>query len=213
MHSEPVHGSERFRLICSNRAGWQGQWHLVGERDTCEQFMAAAAFWPRGDRAGVRIIPLSQGKYALVDEADYAELARYRWCVSWNVSGKQGHRKTFYAARSEKGRTIRMHRQIMGAARGEVVDHINHNGLDNRRSNLRVCSQAENMRNRRGWGGRTSRYKGVSYLRRSDTWQAVIVCEGRRYNLGQFDSETDAAGAYNAKARELFGEFACLNVI
>lgn len=216
MHSKPLHGSGHIALMCSNQPGRQGQWYLIGERDTCAQFTPATPSSPRGGAAGARMIPLSQGKYALVDQSDYAALARHRWCAtksaSWyNKTGKSDNRKTFYAVRTENGRGIRMHRRIMGAKPGQVVDHINHNGLDNRRCNLRLCSQAKNALNRRGQRGRSSRYKGVSYHRHSAKWQAGITYEGKYHFLGQFDSETAAARAYNKKARRLCGEFACLN--
>jgi len=209
MHSEPVHGSEQFRLMCANRSGYRGHWYLVGADDACVRFRQAVdvPVLP----AGARAIPLTQGKYALVDEADYADLIRHSWCVSKNTSGYNGHRKTFYAVRSEKGRATLMHRQVMAAKQGQLVDHINHNGLDNRRSNLRLCSKAENSRNQRGHRGGSSRYKGVSCDRRSAKWQAGISYEGKYHFLGQFDSEIAAARAYNEKARELFGEFAYLN--
>jgi hypothetical protein len=106
-----------------------------------------------------------------------------------------------------------MHREIMGAAEGQVVDHINHDGLDNRRCNLRVCSHAENVRNQRGQRGRSSGYKGVSRDRRLGKWRAQIWHNGKHTYLGLFESEAAAARAYNAKARDLFGAFAYLNEV
>jgi hypothetical protein len=212
MHSEPVHGSEQFRLICSNRSGYRGQWYLVGTDDVCARFKQAidAAVLP----PGARMIPLTQGRFALVDEADYADLIRHSWCVSRMGYKKSANQKTLYAVRMTNQRqTIRMHRQIMAAGPGQIVDHINHNGLDNRRCNLRICTQAKNIWNQRGQRGRTSRYKGVFIHRQSAKWRAAICHKGKRYYLGYFDSETAAARAYNAKARELFGEFAYLNDI
>jgi hypothetical protein len=209
MHSEPVHGSAQIRLMCAKRSGYRGLWYAVSESDSCKGFRQAVnvPVLPPGARA----IPLTQGKYALVDEADYADLIRHSWSANRNRSGYNGHHDTFYAVRSKPGQTIRMHRQIMDAGPDQVVDHINHNGLDNRRSNLRLCSIAENARNTQGWRSRSSRYKGVSYRRRSDKWRAAITYKQKQFSLGEFDSETDAARAYNAKARELFGEFAYLN--
>ena len=210
MHSRPVHGSDQFRLMCENRSGYRGFWYLVGADDVCARFRQAVNVPVLPD--GTRAIPLTQGKFALVDEADYADLIRHSWSANRNRSGYNGHHDTFYAVRSKPGQTIRMHRQVMDAGPDQVVDHINHNGLDNRRCNLRLCSIAENARNTQGWRKRSSsRYKGVSYRRRSNKWRAAITYKRKQLSLGQFDSETDAARAYNEKARELFGEFAYLN--
>ena len=172
---------------------------------------------------GVRTIPLSQGKFALIDAADYAQVSQYSWYARPNYIRMHTSNKssgfarddkldiTWYAMRREGNRTIRMHRQITNAKRGQVVDHINHNGLDNRQCNLRVCSHAENMRNSRSRSGRTSRYKGVSRDTQSGKWRAQIWQSKKTHYLGLFDSEIAAALAYNVKARELFGEFAYLN--
>ncbi|MDH4202121.1 MAG: AP2 domain-containing protein [Phycisphaerae bacterium] len=184
----------------------------------------------RDDMDGGRVVPLSQGRFALVDAGDYAAVMAYSWyaassykplcanplpasCFASSYAGQEatedrtGEQETFYAVRKERGRTIRMHREIMGAGPEQVVDHINHDGLDNRRCNLRVCRHAENVRNQRGQRGRSSRYKGVSRDRRGK-WRAQIWYNGQHFYLGLFESEAAAAEAYNAKARELFGEFA-----
>jgi len=110
-----------------------------------------------------------------------------------------------------KRKTIMMHRFILNAPRHLVVDHINHNGLDNRKSNLRLCTRAENSRNRRSFNNKSSRYKGVSWDKQRKLFLAAIRCNGKYYNLGRFKSETAAAKAYDKKTRELFGEFAYLN--
>lgn len=105
-----------------------------------------------------------------------------------------------------------LHRLIMNAKKGEIVDHINRNTLDNRKENLRICSNMQNTWNAGSRKG-LSKYKGVTYIRRSNKWGASIGCNGKRISLGHFELERDAALAYNAKAVELFGEFACLNVV
>lgn len=146
-------------------------------------------------------IVLSNGTVALVDDADYAELSAYRW-----------HQDGNRASRSNgKNRTLKMHRQIMGEqADGREVDHINGNGLDNRRCNLRLCTHAENTRNgSKHRDGLSSTYKGVT--NRYGKWQAMIRTNNKGQYLGMFTSPEDAARAYDAKARELFGEFARLN--
>jgi HNH endonuclease/AP2 domain len=109
--------------------------------------------------------------------------------------------------------TLSMHRAIMRAPTGAVVDHINGDTLDNRRSNLRVVTQAQNSRNRRKTPGLTSAYKGVYYRAeaKSYPWCAIIQVNGMKVQLGQFMTERDAALAYNAAATRLHGEFARLN--
>ena len=98
----------------------------------------------------------------------------------------------------------------MNAPRGTIVDHINGNGLDNRLENLRLCSNSENSRNmRRGRGA--SNFKGVSWFERDNCWRSYIVMLGRQLHLGYFDSEAEAARAYDIAAAKLFGEFAKLN--
>ncbi len=104
-----------------------------------------------------------------------------------------------------------MHRQIMNAPAGLVVDHIDGNGLNNRKSNLRVCTQGQNSLNSRPRRNCSSRYKGVSFYKRDKIWQAQIFYNFRTINIGRFDDEVEAALAYDRKAEELFGEFAYLN--
>jgi hypothetical protein len=103
-----------------------------------------------------------------------------------------------------------MHRQITGAAAGLVVDHIDNDGLNNRRSNLRICTIKQNSRNSRSPGG-ASRYKGVSRDKRHKKWRVKIICNGKRISVGYFANEIKAALAYDEHAKELFGEYAYLN--
>jgi hypothetical protein len=149
---------------------------------------------------------LTQGRAALVDDADYLLLSRHKW--HYHRSG--------YAARSEyigtgrkdnRFRTVYMHRVIIDAPPGAVVDHINGDRLDNRRVNLRLCTAAENARNMRVEGAIP--YKGVSLDR--GRFRASITHEGRIIKIGRFDDAVAAARAYDDRARELFGEFARLN--
>lgn len=153
-------------------------------------------------------IPLTQGKTALVDELDYDFLMQWKWSTYY-----QPRAHTWYAVRSVRvaGRrtSIQMHRVITDAPDGMEVDHQNHDGLDNQRGNLRVCTRADNQHNQRPCLNNTSGYKGVS--RRRGRWVAGIRCDGRRYNLGHFDTAEEAALAYNEAAARLHGEFAFLN--
>jgi len=155
-------------------------------------------------------IPLTKGLVALVDVEDYDELSQFRWRA-------QVYPRTVYTSRQfwlrdGSRRSEYMHRRIMGLKPGDPrqVDHINGDGRDNRRSNLRVASRAENMRNRHSaWG--SSGYVGVSWHRRARQWQAVINVQGRNRHLGYFRDPAEAARARDLAALQLHGEFARLN--
>ena len=155
------------------------------------------------DDSKVCRIPLTQGYFALVDADDYEELSRYKW----HISDKGGR---LYAYRTEKGKKTAMHRQILNAPSGMYCDHINHNGLDNRKANLRLCTPQQNAYNRRPFAG-TSKYKGVHWDRQRRKWRARIRHNGKLIHIGYFDYEADAVIAYDDYAIELFGEFAYLN--
>jgi len=152
----------------------------------------------------VKEIPLSRGMVALVDDEDYdAVMAVGKWYADRSC-------RTFYARknfqRGGKWTFVKMHTLITG---WDYVDHINGNGLDNRRANLRHATDALNSRNRRIRSDNTSGYKGVHLSR--GKWRAVLTRDGRVVFHGSFDSAEDAAHAYDAAAREHFGEFAFLN--
>lgn len=156
-----------------------------------------------------RKIPLTQGKFAIVDEKDFDWLSQYKWHIN-------NARLTFNAVRSVKknhrNSLVLMHREIMNCPAGSFIDHINHNGLDNRRGNLRFVSIEQNNWNRRKQRGTfTSLYKGVYYHKGRGKWSSKIKCKGKHIFIGWFDDEESAARAYDEKAKELFGEFACLN--
>ncbi len=150
-----------------------------------------------------RLIPLTQGRFAIVDAADYEALSRYKWHLV--APGK------LYAGRKEGGKTVYMHREIMQPPPGMCVDHIDGNSLDNRRRNMRNCTNQQNMQNIRKTARGASRFKGVYYDKRRRTWYARICHNGKNINLGTYPTEIEAARAYDKAAMELFGEFACLN--
>ncbi|MFA5292907.1 MAG: AP2 domain-containing protein [Phycisphaerae bacterium] len=154
-------------------------------------------------------IELTQNQYAIVDFDDFCKLTRFEWYAYDNGN-------TFYAVRPGFYNGfpcfIRMHRVIMNAKRGVVIDHIDHNGLNNCKYNLRPATPAENrLNNRRGFNSPTSKYKGVFYDKRRNKFRAVISIDGKKKHLGYFDNEIDAAKAYDKAARESRGRFAVLN--
>lgn len=151
-------------------------------------------------------IPLTGGLVAIVDAED---AARILGMGAWQAK-RSG--QTYYARKNiwRAGRymTITMHAVILDVP---LVDHVNGNGLDNRRSNLRPANFAENARNRPRRSDNTSGYKGVSWNRRNGKWQAYIGADRRQISLGHHATAEDAARAYDAAARELHGVFARLN--
>ena len=147
-------------------------------------------------------ISLSQGKFATVDDVDYDWLTRTQW--AYDPKG--------YAYRTIKGVIIYMHRAVLNASGPVVVDHINGDRLDNRRENLRIATKAQNNYNQRPQKRpKSSQYKGVSLNKTVNRWQAHIKKGDERRYLGLYDSEQDAARAYNAAARHYFGEYAFVN--
>lgn len=149
-------------------------------------------------------MPISRGLVTLVDAADLPLVDR-RWSA-------KPHGRTVYAFARIDGHTVYLHRLLLGVTDRKVeVDHINHDGLDNRRSNLRVVTHGQNSTNRRAVSGASSRYKGVSWRPGIRKWHAQIALNGQKYHLGFFPDEAEAALAHDAAARELHGEFAFCN--
>ena len=135
-------------------------------------------------------IKLTQGKVALVDDEDFEKESQYKWAA------------------------CRQHRLVLNFyGKNLCVDHINGDPLDNRKVNLRICTQAENRRNSKINKRNISGYKGVSFIKMSGKYQSRICFNYKQYELGTFERAEDAAFAYNKKAKELFGEFARLNII
>jgi len=170
------------------------------------------------------MIPLTQGKFAIVSEADAALVSWRKWCTR-GVVGQ--HQRTLYAQTTVcadelvgvplPGRRtpgprvdVAMHWLLTGHV---LVDHVNHNGLDNRRINLRVATAAQSVANRRLFRNNTSGYKGVYRVRNSRKWKAQISIDGHDKHLGVFDDPVEAARAYNRAAIGEWGEFAWLNPI
>ena len=201
-------------LIYANSAEAPGKLRGLSPSNVCPNFRAkrpttvqtAPPPSPPAD-GSFFYIPLTQGQHAMVDAQDYERVSRCKWCLS--RTGNQ-----LYAQRRCRGKTIRMHQFIMNPPKGMVVDHIDGNGLNNRRDNLRICTPQQNAWNhkRRKEPDASSQYIGVHrYKDRLDKWYVKIQCAGAGTYLGPFDSEIEAARARDRLAIQLFGEYARLN--
>ena len=155
-----------------------------------------------------RQIPTSNGQVVIVDDEDYD------WSMAlapWYATPSGYAINTSGAAVREFGTRL-MHRMLLDAKKGVPIDHINGNGLDNRRENLRFVTPAQNHMNRHiPKRGSTSKYKGVYWGKKHKKWVARIGIDGKTFHLGNLDSEEDAALLYDAAARLLFREFSCPN--
>ncbi|MDI6450987.1 HNH endonuclease [Anaerobaca lacustris] len=223
VHSCPLskwrQGEDKFQgqprlLLCTNHPDHPGELHEVLPIETCRRFAPKRWRSPslhppkRRVRATtneydpeVRRIHLGNGLFATVDAEDYEQLRKYRWYAI-------ARGRNVYATAKIDGRTVYMHRMLMKPREGYVVDHIDGNGLNNRRCNLRVCTPAQNLANKAPCGG-SSQFVGVYRYR--DKWMARAVCRGKHYHLGIFADEVEAAKARDRKAYELHGEYAYLN--
>jgi len=165
-------------------------------------------------------IPLTQGQFAIVDDKDYKSLSKHKWCYNSShgatriitIKEWRKNRKKNY------GSQISMHREIMNPPDNMDIDHINHNRLNNRRKNLRICTRSQNLGNQRPIRGGSSKFKGVTkskfrVKKGKYCWIANICFKGCIRYLGTFENEINAAKAYNKKAKELFGEFANINTL
>jgi hypothetical protein len=160
----------------------------------------------------VREVVLTKGYIALVDDIDYEWITKYRW-KALTTSG------TTYAVRTARSPgsktndiTLLMHREILKPDNDMVVDHIDGNGLNNQRSNIRQCSQSQNLINKKRKNGLSSIYKGIYWNKERNKWQAQIARPGMgNMYIGRYVSEIDAANAYDEMARIFHGEFAQLN--
>jgi hypothetical protein len=153
-------------------------------------------------------IPLTQGKTARVDLADYAGLRCHTWYAVYDGKHWYAYRKTTFP--DGRRRSLSMHREIMGDPSGLLIDHRNDDGLDNRRGNLRIATVSQNKANCARYQTNASGYKGV-YQAQGQKWQAQIRHQGKNYHLGTFSNPESAARAYDDGARRLHGVFARLN--
>lgn len=154
---------------------------------------------------------LGNGKYTLVDDEDFDKLNQYHWFFA-----KEGYVKRISYIKNGKRKSIYMHRLIMNTLKGMIADHKDDNPLNNQKYNLRNCTNQQSVMNRGKQKNNTSGYKGVRELKdqpRIKKWLAYIRFNRKTKCLGLFLTKLEAAKVYNQKAKELFGEFARLNVI
>jgi hypothetical protein len=150
----------------------------------------------------MKTLHLTKGYVTQVDNDTYKWAKQLKWCAS-DSNG-------VYAMHGGSP-TILLHRLIMGAQPGQEVDHIDGDGLNNRKRNLRICTKAQNQRNQRPQKGGTSVYKGVYWHKDGKKWRGQIKLNGKTIYLGSFDNELDAAKVYDLAALKYHGEFANLN--
>ena len=150
-------------------------------------------------------IELNTGEITLVDDEDFERLTKYSW---WAHLRRKG---TSNARAKIKGKDTLMHRFIMNAQKGQIIDHIDRNPLNNQKSNLRFCSNSQNLLNRGTNENNTTGFKGVAWLKRFKKFRAQITINGKKKWLGCFDSAIEAAKAYDEAVLEYHGEFAWLN--
>lgn len=158
----------------------------------------------------MQYIELTQGKRAMVDDEDYDYLKQWKWYAYANGRTYYARRNTLSREHESKRKTVLMHRDILSIPSGMEPDHVNHNGLDKRKANLRVCLHSQNIQGQQPQKNCESHYKGV--FRHYGNWRARIRAGGKKTNLGTYALEIDAARAYDAKAKELFGKYAYLNL-
>jgi hypothetical protein len=158
----------------------------------------------------MKTIVISSGEIALVDDDDYEALSQYKWTLQVNRNNRYAARWKVVGKRTYK---IFMHRSIMNFPEGSEIDHINHNGLDNRKENLRLTHKSGNQQNARIRRDNKSGYKGVRWYKRDKRWQSSIMVDYKAIHLGYFDDPKAAAFAYNQAAIRYFGENAFQNII
>lgn len=148
-------------------------------------------------------------KYALVDDEDFLYLNQFTWSM-----GKMSKTLAYPTKGNwKRGTWARMHNLLIKPPKGFILDHINRNGLDNRRNNLRVCTRSENQRNRKLQSNNKSGFRGVSWCKRGKVWRSYLKYDKKTHYLGSSRNLRVAARLWNDEARKIFGDFAVLNKI
>lgn len=152
-------------------------------------------------------INLTRGETAKVSHEDYLSLSQHKWfCLITNDGLK-------YAVRWDNGKLLYMHRVILGLSSDCAdVDHRDRNGLNNDRSNLRICTKSQNQANRKKFSNNSSGFIGVEWDKDRKKWKVVTNFKGKRIFVGRFENIREAATARDIKVKELFGDFASLNL-
>lgn len=155
-------------------------------------------------------ITLTRGKAATIDESDFDRLMQWRWFA---VLKGNNYWRAVRKGKKDETSLVFMHREIIKAHKGDIVDHINGNALDNRRDNLRIVTAHENCFNRGKMTGSRLKYKGVTYVPETGKYRVNIYPDGEKIELGQFLDEKEAAFTYNVAALRLYGKYARINKI
>lgn len=155
-------------------------------------------------------VPLTKGQIALIDDEDAARVLQFKWEYMLNARSKRGYAKR-KVKRNGKNHSVYLHRFLLNAPPGIQVDHINGNGLDNQKSNLRLATHGQNQFNSRKRVDSQNKYKGIYHDNQRGTYVARLKAKGYDISLGGFKTAIEAARAYDELARAYHGEFARLN--
>lgn len=163
----------------------------------------------------MKLLSLNYGPPSKVDDDVHAWASRWKWSYDRGYASRRKYVQTIYTdgVSKQKYTKLYLHREIMATKSGEQVDHINGDGLDNRRKNLRICTQRQNTFNRRKQTNCRSGFKGVYWHKKAKKWASEVRADGTKYYLGLFESPIDAALAYNQAAQKYHGKFARLNKV
>ena len=154
----------------------------------------------------IAYVPLTRGMVAMIDAADAELVGQMTWSAT-----STGYARAAYQQEDKSTKMYLMHRLITGALPGQHVDHIDGDGLNNTRANLRICSRSENLINRGPQANNKTGFKGVSLCRQTGRYRAILTVSGEKFRAGRFDTPEQAARAYDELAKAKCGDFARLN--